>query len=87
MMSVPTIPRETLIAGVLDATDRLVSHVGRGDWQSANQTAADRRVLLDELAKQGGKPEEHGFLKALRQAAVESEAALDAMRHGSVKPR
>ncbi len=73
------IGRETLIAGVLAATDKLVQHAGRRDWQSADKTIADRRLLLEQLAKQPARPGEHDFLRALREAAAESEAALATM--------
>ena len=78
-MTSSPISRDTLIAGVLDATDKLVGQVGRGDWNSAHKTVADRRLLLEQLAKQEPQPGEHGFLRALRDAATESEAALKAM--------
>ena len=77
-MSAP-VGRETLIAGVLAATERMVGQVGSGDFRSAQKTVADRRVLLEELAKQGPQPGEHDFLRALRDAATESEEALKAM--------
>jgi hypothetical protein len=71
--------REVLIAGVLAATDKLVQQAGQGDWQSADKTVADRRMLLEQLSKQGPQPGEHDFLRALREAAAESEAALAKM--------
>ncbi|HYM34575.1 MAG TPA: hypothetical protein VET48_04215 [Steroidobacteraceae bacterium] len=73
------IGRATLIEGVLAATEKLVNHVGNGDWQSAHKTVADRRLLLEQLARQEPQPGEHDFLRALRDAASESEAALRAM--------
>ena len=78
-MNSPAIGRNVLIDGVLAATDKLVNQVGSGDWQSANKTAADRRVLLEQLARQEPQAGEHDFLRALRDAATESEAALKAM--------
>jgi hypothetical protein len=77
--------REVLIAGVLAATDRLVQQAGQGDWQSADKTVADRKMLLEQLSKQGPQPGEHDFLRALREAAAESEAALAKM--SQARPR
>ena len=71
--------REALIAGVLAATDKLVQEAGSGDWQSVGKTAADRRMLLEQLAKEPPKPGEHDFLRALREAVAESDAALAQM--------
>jgi hypothetical protein len=71
--------RERLIAGVLAATDKLVQHAERGEWQSAGKTVADRRLLLEQLSQQPPQPGEHDFLRALREAAAESEAALATM--------
>jgi hypothetical protein len=68
-----------LIAGVLAATDKIVQQAGQGDWQSADKTSADRRLLLEQLSQQGPQPGEHDFLRALREAAAESEAALAKM--------
>ncbi len=81
-----SVGRETLIAGVLAATDKLVQQVGQGDWQSADKTIADRRLLLEQLSKQGPQPGEHDFLRALREAAAESEAALATMSQAN-RPR
>ena len=75
-----TIGRDALITGVLAATEQLVRHAGNADWQSANKTVADRRLLLEQLAAQPAQPGEHDFLRALREAAAESEAALAKMR-------
>jgi predicted RNA-binding protein YlxR (DUF448 family) len=77
--------RETLIAGVLAATDKLVQHAGRGDWLSADKTVADRKLLLEQLAQQTPQPGEHDFLRALREAAAESEAALAKMSQAERK--
>jgi hypothetical protein len=77
------IARDTLIAGVLAATDKLVAHIGANDWQSAHKTAADRRMLLEQLAQQEPQPGEHDFVRALRDAAAESDAALRAMQHAT----
>jgi hypothetical protein len=82
-MSTAPIGRDALIAGVLNATDKLVGDVQRGDWQSAGKTVADRRLLLEQLAKQEPQAGEHGFLRALRDAANESEAALKAMSNAA----
>lgn len=72
--------RERLIASVLAATDKISQQAGAGEWQSAGKTAADRRLLLEQLAQQPPQPGEHDFLRALREAAAESEAALAKMR-------
>jgi hypothetical protein len=74
------IARDSLVAGVLAATDKMVQQVGSGDWQAAQGSSAERRVLLDQLLQQEPQAAEHGFLRALREAAAESEAALFTMR-------
>jgi len=86
-MNALVIGRNVLIDGVLAATDKIVNQVGRGDWQSADKTVADRRVLLEQLAKQEPQAGEHDFLRALRDAASESEAALKAMSQAPNRPR
>ncbi len=80
------IARDTLVAGVLAATDKVVQQVNVGDWQAALASSNDRRLLLDQLAQQESQPEEHGFLRALREAAVESDAALIHMSKMSAAP-
>jgi len=73
------IARDSLVAGVLAATDKVVQQVGSGDWQAAQSSSAERRKLLDQLLQQEPQAAEHGFLRALREAAAESEAALSTM--------
>jgi len=73
------IARDALIGGVLAATDKLVRQAEHGDWQSVAKTAAQRRVLLEQLQSAPPKAGEHDFLKALRAAVAESEAALAVM--------
>jgi len=85
-MNAPLYNKEMLIAGVLAATDKMVGHVGSGDFLSAQKTLADRRVLLEQLASQAPQPGEHDFLRALREAAAESEAALKAMSAAASRP-
>ena len=80
------VSRELLIGGVLAATDKLVQQAGRGDWSSAAKTVEQRRMLLDALARGEAQPGEHEFLKALRAAAAESEAALSVMSKPAVQP-
>jgi hypothetical protein len=72
--------RDALVAGVLAATDKVVQQVGNGDFHAASKSSADRRALLEQLAVQDPHGAEHGFLRALREAAAESDAALDAMK-------
>lgn len=81
-----SVGRESLIAGVLAATDKLVQQAGSGDWQAAGKTAADRRMLLDQLAKEPPKAGEHDFLRALREAVAESETALAQMSRAEPPP-
>ncbi|MBC7984418.1 MAG: hypothetical protein H7Y02_11245, partial [Candidatus Obscuribacterales bacterium] len=73
------IPRETLIGGVLAATDRLVQQAGQGDWSSVAKTVEQRRMFLEALSASEAQPGEHDFLKALRAAVAESEAAVAVM--------
>jgi hypothetical protein len=68
--------RDALVGGVLAATEKVVQQVCYGDFQAS----ADRRAMLDQLAAQDPHAAEHGFLRALREAAAESEAALDSMK-------
>jgi hypothetical protein len=73
------IAREALVAGVLAATDKVVQRAYMGDWQAARQSSNDRRLLLEQLTQQEPQAGEHGFLRALREAAAESDAALAQM--------
>ena len=74
------IARDALVAGVLAATDKVVQQATVGDWQAALASSRDRRLLLEQLSQQVPQAEEHGFLRALREAAAESDAALTKMR-------
>jgi hypothetical protein len=85
------ITRDTLISGVLAATDRLVDQAARGDWSSAKKTVEQRRMFLHALSQSEAQAGDHDFLKMLRAAAAESEAAIAAMSsasssYGSSKP-
>ena len=77
------IARDSLVAGVLAATDKVVQQVSLGDMQGAFKTSADRRALLEQLAQQPTQAGEHDFLRALREAAAESDAALATIRDHS----
>jgi len=74
------VAKETLIGGVLAATDKLVWQAGRGDWKSVDKTIEQRRMFMDALKNEAPKEGEHDFMKALRSAVAESEAAIDTMR-------
>jgi hypothetical protein len=74
------VARDILIGGVLAATDRLVNQAGQGDWTSVAKTVEQRRMMLEALARSEPQSGEHEFVKALRAAAAESEAALAIMR-------
>jgi hypothetical protein len=73
------IARDALVAGVLAATDRVVQQANVGDWPAALKSSQDRRALLEQLVNQEPQSGEHGFLRALRDAAAESDAALATM--------
>jgi hypothetical protein len=73
------ITRDTLISGVLAATDRLVDQAAQGDWSSAKKTVEQRQMFLHALAQSTPQAGDHDFLKILQSAAAESEAAIAAM--------
>ena len=77
------IARDALVAGVLAATDKVVQQANAGDWPAALKSSQDRRLLLEQLATQEPQVGEHGFLRALREAAAESDAALITMSRPS----
>lgn len=77
------IERATLVAGVLAATDKVVQQVNAGDWSAAKKSSDDRRLLLEQLTAQEPQVAEHGFLRALREAAAESDVALARMSNTS----
>jgi len=72
-------PRDMLVAGVLAATDNVVQKATVGDWPAALESSRDRRLLLEQLTQQEPQVGEHAFLRALREAAAESDAALATM--------
>ncbi|HTE40130.1 MAG TPA: hypothetical protein VK629_04825 [Steroidobacteraceae bacterium] len=78
--------RDTLIGGVLAATDKVARQAEQGDWQSVTKTVEQRRMLLDALQRAEPQSGEHDFLKALRAAVTESEAAVDVMKKATVLP-
>jgi hypothetical protein len=80
------VARDTLIGGVLAATDKLVRQAEQGDWQSVAKTVEQRRMLLDALQKSEPQSGEHDFLKALRAAVTESEAAVSIMKKAGPLP-
>jgi len=73
------ITRENLIGSVLAATDKLVQQAGQGDWSSVAKTAEQRRMFLDALSASEPQSGEHDFLKAMRAAIAESDAAIAVM--------
>jgi hypothetical protein len=73
------ITRDTLISGVLAATDRLVDQAAQGDWSSAKKTVEQRQMFLHALSQSEAQAGDHDFLNILRAAAAESEAAIAAM--------
>jgi hypothetical protein len=77
------ITRNALIGGVLAATDKLVKQVGEGDWPSVAKTIEQRHTLLNELKDSAPQTGEHDFLKALRAAVAESDAAVAVMSQSS----
>lgn len=76
------ISRNTLVGGVLAATDKLVKQAGDGDWSSVAKTVEQRHMLLDALTQSPPQAGEHDFLKALRAAVAESDAAIAVMSGG-----
>ena len=80
------IARDTLVAGVLAATDKVVQQANVGDWSAAKKSSDDRRLLLEQLTAQEPQVAEHGFLRALREAAAESDVALARMSKPSTAP-
>lgn len=80
------IARETLIGSVLAATDKLVQQAGQGDWASVAKTAEQRRMFLDALSASEPQAGEHDFLKAMRAAVAESDAAISVMRTTQMPP-
>jgi len=80
------IARDTLIGGVLAATDKLVRQAEQGDWASVAKTAQQRRAILEALANHAAPAGEHDFLKALRAAVAESDRALGVMGGGAQDP-
>jgi hypothetical protein len=63
---------------VMAATHKLVQQAMSGQWQEVPKTVEERRVLLDRLAASAA-PQDQQWLSALRQAMVESDAAVQKM--------
>ena len=60
---------------VMAATHKLVQQAMQGQWQEVPRTVEQRRVLLNELTA-NASPQDHQWLSALKQAMVESDAAV-----------
>lgn len=63
---------------VMAATHKLVQQAMSGQWHEVPKTVEERRVLLNRLAA-GATPQDQQWLSALRQAMVESDAAVQKM--------
>jgi hypothetical protein len=63
---------------VMAATHKLVQQAMSGQWQEVPKTVEERRLLLDRLAASAA-PQDQQWLSALRQAMVESDAAVQKM--------
>ena len=63
---------------VMAATHKLVQQAMSGQWHEVPKTVEERRVLLDRLAASAA-PQDQQWLSALRQAMVESDAAVQKM--------
>jgi hypothetical protein len=63
---------------VMAATHKLVQQAMQGQWQEVPRTVEQRRVLLNELTA-NASPQDHQWLSALKQAMVESDAAVATM--------
>lgn len=60
---------------VMAATHKLVQQAMQGQWQEVPRTVEQRRVLLNELTA-AATPQDYQWLSALKQAMVESDAAV-----------
>ncbi|MGH8188047.1 MAG: hypothetical protein ACREUC_15915 [Steroidobacteraceae bacterium] len=63
---------------VMAATHKLVQQAMSGQWHEVPKTVEERRLLLDRLAASAA-PQDQQWLSALRQAMVESDAAVQKM--------
>lgn len=61
---------------VMAATHKLVQQAMQGEWQEVPRTVEQRRALLDELTA-SASPQDFQWLSALKQAMVESDAAVE----------
>ena len=61
--------------GVMAATHKLVQQAMTGQWQEVPKTIQERRELLDKISS-SARPQDQQWLKALRQAMNESDAAV-----------
>lgn len=60
---------------VMAATHKLVQQAMQGDWHDVPRTLEQRRALLNQL-NATASPQDRQWLDALRQAVVESDAAV-----------
>ena len=60
---------------VMAATHKLVQQAMQGQWQDVPRTVEQRRALLNELTA-SASPQDYQWLSALKQAMVESDAAV-----------
>jgi len=63
---------------IMAATQKLVQQAMSGQWHEVPKTVEERRLLLDRLAASAAPQDQH-WLSALRQAMVESDAAVQKM--------
>lgn len=61
---------------VMAATHKLVQQAMQGQWQDVPRTVEQRRELLNQLTA-NASPQDHQWLSALKQAIVESDAAVE----------
>lgn len=61
---------------VMAATHKLVQQAMQGQWQDVPRTVEQRRELLNQLTA-SASPQDHQWLSALKQAMVESDAAVE----------
>lgn len=64
--------------GVMAATYKLVQQAMGQQWQEVPRTVQERHVLLEHVEAQAG-PQDRQWLEALKQAMVESDAAIATM--------
>lgn len=61
--------------GVMAATHKLVQQAMSGQWHEVPKTIEERRLLLDQLSATASEQDQE-WLGALKQAMVESDAAV-----------